>query len=991
MPSCSFLAMHAMHFAVQGLTAAKFPSVRPFPGQAAAARKMHLSRRLHRFPLMVRESTSSRSPLRRALCTAMRQPHPPVAHRALQCSAHAKPSTDGSASVVTDKLSEIPEHIQGQSIRQRFLEFFETREHLRMPSGSLVPEDPTVLLTIAGMLPFKPVFLGQAVRPARRVTTTQKCVRTNDIENVGVTKRHHTFFEMLGNFSFGDYFKREAIEWAWELSTKEYKLDPERVWVSVFREDDEAYNIWRDVVGVKPDHIQRLDEADNFWSSGPTGPCGPCSELYYDFKPEQGSEGANLAEDDDRFIEFYNLVFMESNRGADGEVTPLENKNIDTGMGLERMAQILQGAPNNYETDLIFPIISKAAELAGVDYSTCSEKVQTYLKVIGDHTRAVVYLVSDGVNPSNVGRGYVVRRLLRRVVRCGRLIGIDSNQPFTPKVAQVAVDLSGRCDPAVVDNAKRILAELEREELRFVQTLERGDALLEAMLEKSVLSNAGLAGRDAFTLYDTYGFPIEITQEVAAERGVVVDMDGFRAAMEEQRLQSQAAAGSVDLTTGNILAEVANRVEKTQFVGYDRLLSAAVVSAIVDQDGVTETAMAGARVQVILNETPFYAESGGQVGDHGMLLSDQGAVLEVVDVAPAAGGRLSVHTALVRDGTLRVGDTVNAKVDAELRRRTRCNHTATHLLQSALKAVLGQDTSQAGSLVGPERLRFDFNSPRGMTQEELETVEKMLNAWIGESHDVVVQEMSLADAKSAGATAMFGEKYSDVVRVVDVPNVSMELCGGTHVTNLAEIRGFRIVSETGIASGVRRIEAVSGDGIIELLARRDSVVKSISSSLKVKPDEIGDRIEKMQMEIRAGQKQISDLKSELALAKSAMLANEAAVTPSGAKVVVKQLDGVDSKSLQVAAEQLVESMGDPSAVVLGSGVGTDKVALVAAFSPAVVKAGLNAGSIIGASAKICGGGGGGRPNLAQAGGKDPASIPKALELARGKIFEGLAE
>ncbi|KAK3282193.1 hypothetical protein CYMTET_10060 [Cymbomonas tetramitiformis] len=876
----------------------------------------------------------------------------------------------------------------GQGIRRRFKEFFAAREHLPKPSGSLVPEDPTVLLTIAGMLPFKQIFLGQEVRPAPRVTTSQKCIRTNDIENVGVTKRHHTFFEMLGNFSFGDYFKREAITWAWELSTKEYGLPVDRVWVSVFREDDEAYNIWKDVIGVPPEHIQRMDEADNFWASGPTGPCGPCSELYYDFKPELGHEGASL-EDDERFIEFYNLVFMESNRDASGVLTPLENKNIDTGMGLERMAQILQEKPNNYETDLIMPIIDSAAQLAGIEYSSSNERIQTYLKVIGDHTRAVVYLISDGVLPSNVGRGYIVRRLLRRVVRCGRLIGIKGKDAFTPKVAAAAIALSGDCDPAVAANAERIFTEMEREEMRFVTTLERGEELLTSLLDAAAKASKEpvLAGKDAFLLYDTYGFPLEITEEVAMERGIAVDLVGFKAAMEDQRKMSQAAVVSVDLTTGKQLADIADTMDSTEFLGYTSLSTEGVAVRAILKDGTpVESAAPGEQVQLVLDRTPFYAESGGQIGDRGTL-----GDAEVTDVQKAAGGRLFVHSATLKEdaGNITVGDTLAAEVDSILRRRVQAHHTATHLLQSSLKMVLGEDTAQAGSLVTSERLRFDFNAPEAVTPAQLQAIEEMINTWIGQSHEVNSKSMPIAEAKEAGATAMFGEKYGAEVRVVDVPNVSMELCGGTHVSNLAEIGGFKILSEAGIASGVRRIEAVAGSAVMDLLNQRDEVVRSLSSSMRVTPEEVVERVAKMQEDAKAAAKQIADLKAELALAKADTLASEA-VAVGDAQLLVRQLDGVDAKSLSVAAENLLAKLGDPGAVVLGSAAGS-KVALVAAFSPAVVKQGLKAGQVIGAAAKLCGGGGGGKPNFAQAGGKDASKLGEALEAALTQMTEGLSE
>lgn len=861
-----------------------------------------------------------------------------------------------------------------------------------MPSSSLVPEDPTVLLTIAGMLQFKPVFLGQAERKTPRATTTQKCIRTNDIENVGVTKRHHTFFEMLGNFSFGDYFKREAIEWAWELSTVEFGLPPERVWVSVFRDDDEAYAIWRDVVGVPEAQIQRLGEEDNFWAAGPTGPCGPCSELYYDFHPERGTEGASL-EDDDRFIEFYNLVFMESVRDADGAMKPLANKNIDTGMGLERMAQILQGKDNNYETDLIFPIIERAASLAGVDYTSADERTRTLLKVIGDHVRAVAYLVSDGVRPSNVGRGYVVRRLLRRVVRNGRLLGIRGGSPFSPQVAEVAIRMSGDCDPAVQKNEARILAELAAEEARFVTTLDRGEELLEEALSRAQESdNRMLAGADAFVLYDTFGFPLEITSEVAAERGIAVDIEGFDAAMAEQRRMAQAAAKKVDVTLGNVYGELADVLggDGTDFIGYDELRSEGEVKALVVDGAPVDTAKEGNDVTVILDRTPFYAESGGQVADIGTLVTVGGScVLEVRDVQKVAAGRLFAHTAHVVSGELAVGEAVELTVDAELRRRIRCNHTATHLLQSALKEVLGEEVGQAGSLVTADRLRFDFNAPRTPTEDDISRVESLVNRWVGEGTELAVAEMGIKEAKSKGATMMFGEKYGDVVRVVDVPGVSMELCGGTHVANTAEIAGFRIVSEGGISAGVRRIEAVAGPGVLELLVERDTVVKALASSLKVKPEEVVGRVESVSAELREAQKHVASLKAELAVAKCAALVSEAEELPSGARVLVHRLDDVDGDGLKAAAETLLESLGDPAAVVLGGAQGDSKVGIVAALSPGAIEAGAKAGDVASAMAKLCGGGGGGRPNFAQAGGRDPSKLPEALAAARDTLAAAL--
>ena len=880
----------------------------------------------------------------------------------------------------------------GAAIRARFLKFYESREHKVLPSSSLVPEDPTVLLTIAGMLQFKPVFMGQRERVTARATTTQKCVRTNDIENVGVTARHHTFFEMLGNFSFGDYFKRDAIEWSWELSTKEFGLNPERVWVSVFRDDDESFTIWRDVVGVPEERIKRMGEKDNFWAAGPTGPCGPCSELYYDFHPERGVAGADL-EDDSRFIEFYNLVFMELNRDAEGVMTPLKNKNIDTGMGLERMAQILQGVPNNYETDLIMPIIDKAASMAGLDYKTCNDVQKQQLKVIGDHTRAVSYMISDGVFASNIGRGYIVRRLLRRVVRNGRLLGIkpaEGASAFTPAIAEIAISMSDACDPGVKQNIARIMAELEREELSFQKTLGRGEEMLAELIATAKQNKTGLSGKDAFTLYDTYGFPLDITADVATEAGITVDMEGFESAMAEQRSMSQAAHQTVDVTAGDTLARVADDLgAPSSFIGYERTSSdVSKVLAIIYNGQTVDEAPEGAKVDVVLDVTPFYAESGGQVGDNGVLNTADGCVLEVSDVQKAGGGRIIVHTATVTKGSVKSGCEVVANVDENTRRRAKSNHTATHLLQSALKKVLGEDVSQAGSLCGFDRLRFDFNSPKAPTEKQLAEVESLVNGWIAQSADLIAEEMPIAKAKERGATAMFGEKYGDVVRVVDVPGISMELCGGTHVSNTAEIGGFKILSEAGIASGIRRIEAVAGAGVVELLQQRDAVVKQLANTLRVPPEEIASRVSSLQEDLRATQKLAENLRGELAVAKAGALVSQARDV-GDSKVLVARLDDVDPAALKVAAENLAARLGDGAAVVLGSANGPN-VGLVALFDTQVQKAGnLKAGTILGAAAKKCGGGGGGKPGFAQAGGRDANQLDAALDEALTTIIAAL--
>ena len=877
----------------------------------------------------------------------------------------------------------------GAEIRAAFLDFYEQRGHQPMASASLVPDDPTVLLTIAGMLPFKPVFLGQQQRPAPRATSSQKCIRTNDIENVGRTARHHTFFEMLGNFSFGDYFKEQAIQWAWELSTGVFGLSPQNLVVSVFREDDEAEAIWRDVVGVNPKRIIRMDEADNFWASGPTGPCGPCSEIYYDFKPELGDDGIDL-EDDSRFIEFYNLVFMQYNRDAEGTLTPLANRNIDTGMGLERMAQILQGVPNNYETDLIVPLIDTAAGLAGVDYRALDDKGKTSLKVIGDHSRAITQLICDGVTASNLGRGYILRRLLRRVVRHGRLLGID--KPFLTAMGEASIALMQAAYPQLIERREVILAELAREEARFLETLERGEKLLADVLAASPKQ---ISGEQAFELYDTYGFPLELTEEIAEEHGLTVDLAGFEAAMEAQRQRAKAAAVSIDLTLQGAIEQMAAELEATAFKGYEALEHPSCVLALVVNGEPAERASAGDAVQLVLDSTPFYGEGGGQIGDRGVLSGDGAGGEGVIVVIEGVSRNRSVfvHSGRIERGSLALGDLLNAQVDRACRRRAQANHTATHLLQAALKQVVDPGIGQAGSLVDFDRLRFDFHCPRAVTAAELEQIEALINGWIAEAHSLEVQEMAIEQAKAAGAVAMFGEKYADVVRVVDVPGVSMELCGGTHVANTAEIGLFKIVSESGVAAGIRRIEAVAGPAVLAYLNERDAVVKLLGERFKAQPGEIVERVSALQDELKATGKALAAAREELALAKAAALAAQAAALGDAGggepfQLLVARLDGVDGAGLQSAAQGLADQLGAGAAVVLGglpNPADLSKVILVAAFGKAVIARGQQAGRFIGGIAKVCGGGGGGRPNLAQAGGRDGAALDGALVQARQEL------
>ena len=870
----------------------------------------------------------------------------------------------------------------GAEIREAFLAFFEQRGHKRVPSASLVPEDPTVLLTIAGMLPFKPVFLGQQERPAPRATSSQKCIRTNDIENVGRTARHQTFFEMLGNFSFADYFKEDAIKWAWQLSTEVFGLSANNLVVSVFREDDEAAEIWRSSVGVNPKRIIRMDEADNFWASGPTGPCGPCSEIYYDFKPELGDNNIDL-EDDSRFIEFYNLVFMQYNRNAEGELTPLANRNIDTGMGLERMAQILQQVPNNYETDLIFPLIETAAELAGLNYSNLDAKAKTSLKVIGDHSRAITQLICDGVSASNLGRGYILRRLLRRVVRHGRLIGI--NKPFLTTMGEAAIALMAEAYPQLLERREAIIGELSREEERFLETLERGEKLMAELLASEPNQ---ITGEQAFELYDTYGFPLELTEEIAAEQGLKVDLAGFEQAMQAQRKRAKAAAVSIDLTLQGAIDQLAAAAVATSFTGYQSLERSSVVLALVVNGEPAQQASAGDRVQLLLDGTPFYGEGGGQVGDRGVLVGAAGSDLKVNIDAVSRNRGVFVHSGTVERGCLAVADGVVAQVDRLSRSRAQANHTATHLLQAALKQLVDPSIAQAGSLVDFERLRFDFHSPRAVTPEELEQIELLINGWISEAHALEVAEMAIEQAKAAGAVAMFGEKYGDLVRVVDVPGVSMELCGGTHVANTAELGAFKIIAESGVAAGIRRIEAVAGSALLPYLNQRDGVVKALGERFKVQPTEILERVALLQEELKATGKALAAAREELALVKAAALLNQAE-TVGDYQILVARLDGIGADGMQTAAQQLQEQLGDGAAVLLAGVPEPAKVTLVVAFGPELIKRGLQAGKFVGVVAKACGGGGGGRPNLAQAGGRDLGALPGALTAAKAQLQEAL--
>ncbi|WP_320673669.1 alanine--tRNA ligase [Prochlorococcus sp. MIT 1341] len=875
----------------------------------------------------------------------------------------------------------------GDEIRSAFIKFFTERDHLVIPSASLVPEDPTVLMTIAGMLPFKPIFLGQEKAPAARAVSSQKCIRTNDIENVGRTARHQTFFEMLGNFSFGDYFKQEAITWAWELSTEVFGLNPEHLVISIFRDDHEAETIWRDVVGVNPKRIIRMDEKDNFWSSGPTGPCGPCSELYYDFKPQLGVEHIDL-DDDDRFIEFYNLVFMEYNKDTHGSLTPLSNKNIDTGMGLERMAQILQKAPNNYETDLIYPIILKASSLANINYKKIDNQKRTSLKIIGDHSRAITFMISDGIRASNLGRGYILRRLIRRVIRHGKLINIK--KPFLGEMGDAVIELMKSTYPKLLERRNVILLELEREESRFLETLERGEKLLTEILSKNPKK---ISGNTAFELYDTFGFPLELTQEIIAEHGISVELEGFEKAMKKQRERAKAATASIDLTTQGALDKMVSSTSSTVFEGYEILEKKSSVVGMVVNGESDKQVQPGDNVDIALDVTSFYGEGGGQVGDCGVITSNEESnnnlLIRISGVTRKKN--IFIHNGKLIQGKIALGDVVKTKVNQNLRKRAQANHTATHLLQSALKNILGEEISQAGSLVDFNRLRFDFNYSCGVTTQELIEIEKLINYWISEAYDLEINYMSLEKAKAMGALAMFGEKYESKVRVVDIPGVSKELCGGTHVRNTSEIGLFKIINESGISAGIRRIEAIAGPAVLEFLNERDEIVNQLTNRFKAQPNEVCTRVIALQQELKETNKELVLAREELAIAKAITLIEEA-IDIADNKVLIKRLDGLSGVALQKAAEKLIAKLGEKTAVILG-GLPTPqdqkKVILVAAFGKGLLSRGLKAGKFIGEIAKICDGGGGGKDHLAQAGGRNGVALGKALATSMSKLEEEL--
>ncbi len=868
-------------------------------------------------------------------------------------------------------------------IREDFLSFFESKGCKRYPSSSLVPSDPSLLLANAGMNQFKEYYQGIKTMKEIGATSCQKCLRTNDIDNIG-DSRHLSFFEMLGNFSFGGYTKRDACTWAMEFisSPEHLGLPLDRLYFTVFTDDDEAIEIWKSL-GVAEDHITRLGEEDNFWAAGPTGPCGPCSEIYFDQGPE--FEGEAPGDDGDRYLEFWNLVFTQFDRQEDGSLPELPHRNIDTGMGLERIAAIMQHEGTNYEGDIMRSLISLGEKLSGKKYHTTDE-IDRSLRILADHSRAVTFMIGDGILPGNEGRSYILRRLLRRAVYHGRLLGIQGT--FMAEYAHEVAVLLGAEYPELVEKSALIDGILTAEEERFGATLDAGESKLTAELEQ-LEDGAQLSGEVAFLLHDTYGFPIDLTREIAANAGHVVDMDAFDAAMTEQRERARASANRD--AWGNaqsVWVALSDRLDETVFDGYDNNeLSGVRVVALVQDGQEVESAAAGSEVEVVLDRTPFYAEMGGQVGDTGKLTAP-GLYVHVTDTKYRDGG-LESHVGVVEEGTISVGDSVTATIDAGRRELIRRNHTATHLLDAALKKVLGDHVNQAGSLVAPDRMRFDFTHFEALTKDELDRIEGMVNAEIFAAKPVVTQIMSIEDAKAAGAVALFGEKYGDVVRVVsagaeDTP-FSRELCGGTHARNTADLGLFKIISESSVGSNSRRIEAVTSMGAIEYVDERLAQLDEVAAALKVRPSAVADRVEQLQQDLRTANHK---LEAALTGAGSNQVAEalKSAVQLNGYSCVIAKLEGLSGKELRSAWDGIRDaSDGQPVACVIASATADGKVSLLAGATDSAVAAGFSAGDIVKEIAELVGGRGGGKPAMAQAGGSNAAGIDAALEAAKTKL------
>lgn len=864
-------------------------------------------------------------------------------------------------------------------IRKRYLEFFESKGHLCMNSFSLVPQnDPSILLINAGMTPLKPYFTGAETPPSKRVTTCQKCIRTPDIERVGLTARHGTYFEMLGNFSFGDYFKREAIFFAWEFLTKVLEMPEEKLYISVYLEDDEAYDIWHKEVGVPAEKIYRMGKEDNFWEHG-TGPCGPCSEIYFDRGEAYGKDEV-MGGDGDRFVEFWNLVFSQFDRQEDGSYLPLANKNIDTGAGLERVACLMQGVDSLFEVDTVRHILNKACELAKVTYGQ-DAKTDVAIRVITDHVRSTTMMISDGVLPSNEGRGYVLRRLLRRAARFGKLLGIEG--AFLHKIVPVVIEENQEAYPELLIRKEHILRTFLNEEKKFAKTIHQGTVLLEECLE--TLKKEGqyqLSGELAFKLHDTYGFPVDLTKEILAEQGYTLDMDGFNEAMKQQKEMARAAlkAKGNGAWGGSDLPKALEDLEKTTFVGYERLTQEnAKLLAILGNDETGQVVLfdeAGVDQEVVLifDQTPFYATSGGQEGDTGYAFNPS-SKLRILGTTKTEKG-LFLHRAVVLSGSLSPDEHFTLQVDEVKRRATERNHSATHLLHLALRTRLGEHVTQAGSSQNEEKTRFDFHANEALTEEDLRFIEQSVEQAILKNDPVITEEMPIQQAKDRGAMALFGEKYGEKVRVVQMGD-SLELCGGTHVRSTGEIAYFRIISESSVASGVRRIEALTGQAAFEWARKESNILKESLASLKVTEDQLVQRIRTLQQELKQAQKQVQDLEQKQALAEANTLLEQKQML-GDLSCLVTQVKVHGSDQLRALAEHLRDLLGEKSFVFLVSTQG-EKLAFVAAASKAAITQKIHAGSLVKLAAQICGGGGGGRPDFAQAGGKDLSKINEAMQ------------
>ena len=873
--------------------------------------------------------------------------------------------------------------MHSSEIRSAFLTFFEQKGHLVLPSSSLIPEDRTMLLTTAGMVQFKPYFLGLAQPPRTRITTVQKCARTSDIEEVGRTARHLTFFEMLGNFSFGDYYKREAIAWALEFLFEWMKLDPDRIWVTIYKDDDEAFDIWSQEMGFPAARIVRLGEEDNFWQAGPVGPCGPCSELIYDRGPEFGCGKDTCAPgcDCDRFLEIWNLVFMQYERDEEGNLTPLPRRNIDTGMGLERITMIKQGVNNVFETDLLFPLIEKACAFAHVAYGENTE-TDISLKVIADHARSATFLIADGVLPSNEGRGYVLRRLIRRAVRYGRLLGIDG--AFLAHLSDDVIERYRTQYPELAENAALVREIVTTEEERFLKTLTQGVNLLEARLaeiEARGDRSRIVPGDVVFELYDTYGFPPELTFEIARERGIEVDLDDFERLVEERRETSRKSWTTVEFDYGKEAYErLASRGISSRFVGYEKDETDTEIVALLSGGDEVASLAPGEEGEIVLAETPFYAEGGGQVSDTGLLTGDSFAFRVEHVHAPVVG--IIVHRGKVEEGTVTAGASVHAAIDVMKRRLTERNHTSTHLLQWALRLVLGEHVKQAGSSVSAERLRFDFPFNRPLTDEEIDKVERLVNEKIVQDHPVRKYETTLEHAREIGAIALFGEKYREFVRVVEVGDFSRELCGGTHISRTSQINVFKIVSERGIGSGLRRIEAVTSRAAIDVLFEQDRMLKEMARTLKTTPDLVTRRVDELVAQTKELQRQLEEARRHGGRSVLDELLTRAEHV-GDVTLVAGIVKANAIEDLRALIDEMRSRYSDFAAAVAGEIDGRPR--LVIGISRSLTARGLDAGSIVKDVASAINGGGGGSPILAEAGGKDASGLPAALDAFRNIV------